>query len=276
MFGLGLWLVTFGIRGKKVLTKNLNESINKFEITKRISSENLKRILLGVILGITIWVFSGIFVAGLLIGVGVGIFKGRLGSKRATSKITEKSEAIANWTEMLHSVFLAGGGIEKSIISSSSIAPEVIRPEVQRLARRLENHPIQDALFMFGDEMKHPASDKIVAALVLSAVKGAHDIVELLRSQAESIRADSRVILELETGRARHRASALIVISVTLTIAIGLYIFEAGYLDPYRTFPGYLVLLLVGLGFMLGFGLLIRMGSVGEPVRYFKMREGIQ
>lgn len=269
LLGLGFWLTVLGIRGKRVINININEATNFF------SSENLRRILIGLVLGLGVWLVTGIFVAGLLLGVGVGVFRGRLGSKRTTFKLTEKSEAIASWTEMLHSIFLAGGGIEKAIASSADIAPRPIRLEVQKLASRLENRPIQDALFLFSQEMKHPASDKIVAVLTLSALKGATHIAELLCSQAESIRADSRVILEFEAGRSRHRTSATIVMGATLAVATGLYFFEAGYLDPYRSFPGYFVLLVVGLGFMLGFGMLIRMGAIGEPERYFEIKENL-
>lgn len=269
VLGLGSWLVILGVRGKKVINVDISE------LNNRLSSKNLKRVLLGVGIGLSVWLVTGILVAGILLGVGVGVFRGRLGSKKSTHHLTEKSEAIASWTEMLHSIFLAGGGIEKAITSSAQIAPEPIRLEVQKLASRLENQSIQDALYLFSHEMKHPASDKIVAVLTLSALKGATHIAELLRSQAESIRADSRVVLEFEAGRSRHRTSASIVMGATLAVAAGLYFFEAGYLDPYRSFPGYLVLLIVGLGFMLGFGLLIKMGSLKDPERHFEIKESL-
>ncbi len=273
VIGLGVWLISLGVRGKKVLKASRSEL--SVSIQSKKPNHNFRNIILGSAIGVGIWLFTGIFVAGLVVGIGIVLFRGKLGSKRSTHKITEKSESIASWTEMLHSVFLAGGGIEKAIISSAAIAPEPIREEVRALAKDIETSPIADALYRFGVAMAHPASDKIVAALALSVVKGAHDIVELLRSQAESIRADSRVILELEEGRARHRTSALIVMSVTLTVATALYFFEKGYLSPYKEFPGYFVLFVVGVGFLGGFGLLIQMGKINEPSRHFELKEGI-
>ena len=265
--GLGVWLLTFGIRKKSVI------SFSSRELKSRFSSQNLKRILLGASVGAGIWLFTGIFVAGLVMGLGLGMFKGRLGSKKDMRHRSDRSEAIASWVEILYSILLAGGGIEKAISTSAPIAPDLIRAETMRLSERLETHSLYEALKIFGQEMSHPVSDKIVAALSLSVTQGAQELVDLLKSQAESARADSRLVIELESGRARHRTSALIVIGVTLVVAAGLYILEEGYLEPYRTFPGYLVLLFIGGGFMLGFWLLIQMGANSSPQRYFELED---
>ncbi len=269
--GIGVWLVVLGLRKKNVLKAASSFSGDGLEKFRRL---NLKKVALGLAVGFGIWVITGIFTAGLVLGLGIAAFKGRLGSKKEMRQRADKSEAIASWCELLYSILLAGGGIEKAVSVSAPISPDLIRPEVKRLAERLESHSLFDALEAFGEELAHPVSDKIVAGLVLSVNQGAQELVELLKSQAESARAESRLVIELESGRARHRTSALIVMFVTLSVAGGLYLFEKNYLDPYRSFPGYLVLLIVGGGFMLGFWLLIRMGADSSYQRYFKIGKG--
>ncbi len=266
--GLGAWLVVLGIRQKRVVSFSAAKA--RLEFKNSLNSQNLQRLMLGLGVGAAVWILTGIFVAGLLLGMGVGLFRNRMGSKRQMRESVAKSEAIASWAEMLYSILLAGGSIEKSIVTSAEIAPAAIRPEVKRLAKKLKTQNMPDALQAFGEEMHNPISDKIVAALSLSVTRGAQELVEMLRAQAESTRANSQIILEQEAGKSRHRTSAMIVMGVTLTVAAGLYVFEQGYLDPYKSFPGYLVLFVVGLGFMLGFGLLIRMGRAIEPQRYFE------
>ncbi len=267
LMGFGAWLFVLGIRRKKVIGFSSKKA--RLKIKAGLNSQNVQRVFQGLLVGTVIWVFTGIFTAGLLLGLGVGLFRNRMGSKKSMLESISKNEALASWAEMLYSILLAGGGIEKAIAASSEIAPTAIRPEVKRLAERLKTQTMQDALEAFGEEMKNPISDKIVAALSLSVTKGAQELVAMLRAQAESTRANSQIILEREAGKSRHRTSAMIVMGVTLAVAVGLYIFEQGYLDPYSSFPGYLVLLIVGLGFMLGFGLLIQMGRGVEPQRYF-------
>ena len=58
-------------------------------------------------------------------------------------------------------------------------------------------------------------------------------------------------------------------LAVTALMALGLYIADRGYLDPYDTAAGQLVLVCVGGVFMLGFWLLIRLADTREPDRYF-------
>ena len=257
LLGAGLWLLLKGFAGNR-------------DRPTSFKPPDLKRLLPALGLGLGGWLVTQIFIVGLLVGVGTALFKGRLGTSSDTKLAIARSEAIAAWTEMLYSILAAGGGIEKAITISAPMAPLAIKSEVETLSVRLQNLSLPAALSKFSEEVKHPVADKIAAALSLSSTRGAGDLVGLLRSQVISARAESRVDMELESGRARHRTSSKIIMGVTLAIAVGLYLFEDGYLDPYRAVQGQLVLCVVGLGFMLGFWLLVRMGSENMPQRYFE------
>ena len=73
--------------------------------------------------------------------------------------------------------------------------------------------------------------------------------------------------LRVEAGRASLRTSARMLTTVTAVMAAGLVLLDRGYLAPYDSAGGQLVLLLVGVIFAAGFALLRRMARHQQPAR---------
>jgi tight adherence protein B len=256
LVGLGAWLTVYGVLGRSLLPRGVGRDSLGID-PRRISAAAVGGV---VVLAVTGWV-----AAGALVSLGVMVFAGRLGGQVSLRESTARSEAIASWAEMLYSTIAAGGGLEKALIASARNAPAAIEPELVRLAAR----PLPEAMRAFAEDVAHPAADKVAVALILAATHGTQDLVALLKSQVESTRRQSRMDLEVEAGRARYRTSARIVVGVTVLMAVGLYVADRGYLEPYGTTTGQFVLVCVGAIFMLGFWLLIRLADTSEPQRYF-------
>lgn len=260
VLGLGVWFIFSAVTGRQLLPRFTAASLR---------AAPLRRLSLAVVAAMVVLVATGwLPVAGLVL-IGIMLFEGRLGGRSDIRNLTVRSDAIAAWTEMIYSTIAAGGGIEKAVIGSARSAPNAIREEVRRLAAQLEVRSLPEAMRAFAAEVAHPAADKVAVALVLAAEHGSHDLVALLRAQVESTRLEARMILEIEAGRARYRTSARIVVAVTVLMAAGLYVADRGYLEPYDTATGQMVLLCVGAVFLLGFWLLIRIADSPEPDRYF-------
>ncbi len=224
--------------------------------------------LAGLIFFTTHWI-----VLTVLVGSSVVLFWGRLNPNKQIATLAERGDSIASWIEMLYGTIAAGGGFEKAIVASARSAPVAIRPEVERLAARIEVVPLPQALRDFAHDMAHPACDKVATAITLASAKGAQNIVSLLRSQAASVRQESQLLRSHQAGRAKFLTSARIVIGSTLAVAVGIYIFDDGYLTPYASTFGQLMLGVVGAGFIGGYALLVKMGGAKPPPRYFKMTE---
>ena len=208
-----------------------------------------------------------------LVGVSIVLFWGRLSPGKQTASLADRGDCIASWIETLYGTIAAGGGFEKAIAVSARSAPEAIREPVESLAARLEVTPLPLAMRDFARDMAHPACDKVATALTLASVKGAQNIVGLLRAQAVSVRQESQLLRSQQAGRVKFLTSARIVIGATLAVAVGIYLFDDGYLEPYNSAFGQLMLAVVGAGFMGGYALLVKMGRAAPPPRYFEMAE---
>ena len=272
--GFGLWLLLLGLRGKAVVRKaETFKGGGGLSIGGGFSIGGAlpKKMLIGIIAGSFVYLVTAWVAAALLAAGAVSVFWGRL--KSQGSSLADKGDAIASWIEMLYTTIAAGGGFEKAIAASARSAPAVIRREVERLAARVEVVPLPEALAAFAREVAHPACDKVATALTLASARGAQNLVGLLRSQAASVRQEVQLLRSQQAGRAKFLTSARIVLGATLAVALGIYLFDDGYLEPYGTPFGQVMLCLVGAGFMGGYGLLIRMGKAKPPARYFEMTD---
>ena len=281
IIGFGLWLVFLGLGGKAVLPERIGngDTVVIGDSGKGMSeawsgrARNgvAKKMLIGIAVGavvylVTSWVAAAFLAAGAII-----VFWGKL--KSQGNSLADKSDAIASWIEMLYTTIAAGGGFEKAIAASARSAPTLIRREVEMLAARVEVVPLPEALAAFAREVAHPACDKVATALTLASARGAQNLVELLRSQAASVRQEGQLLRSQQAGRAKFLTSARIVLGATLTVSLGIYLLDDGYLDPYSSPFGQAMLCVVGAGFMGGYGLLIRMGKAKPPARYFEMTD---
>jgi len=185
---------------------------------------------------------------------------GVLGRDKDAAGAVARIEAIAGWTEMLRDTTGAAAGLEQAIAATAPLAPEAIRPQVTGLAGRLAaGERLDGALREF--------ADLVVAALIHAAAHHARRLGELLSSLAASARAQASMRLRVEAGRASLRTSARMITTVTAVMAAGLVLLDRGYLAPYDSAAGQLVLLLTGAIFAAGFALLRRMARHQQPAR---------
>jgi Flp pilus assembly protein TadB len=205
---------------------------------------------------------------GALLGAGAAAMVPGLASGRAARQATiARAEAIAAWAEMLRDTLAGAAGLEQAIIAVAPVAPAPIRRQVLALAGRLDRQQLALALGAFADELADPTADLVVAALLLASRSQARRLGELLGALARAARDDATMRLRVEAGRARTRTSARIVVGVTLAMAVGLVVTNRGYLEPYNSVSGQLVLAGVGGLFGAAFWLLGRMARIQAPQR---------
>ena len=191
------------------------------------------------------------------------------GGRRAAKATIARLEAIAAWTEMLRDTMAAAAGLERAIISSARVAPEAIRPQVLGLAARLDSRePLGQALRAFADQLDDPSADLVIVSLVLAAEQRARHLVDLLGALATATRDEVTMRLRVETARARVRTSARIISLIAVSLAGGLMVLDRGYLRPFGTLFGQLVLLLIGGCFAGAFWWLAKMSKVQVAERF--------
>ena len=233
--------------------------------TRRITDPLLKQRVLAaagglvVVLVITRWPVAAI--AGAAIGwAAVGI-RSRKGSPSAE----RRTEAIALWAEMLRDAIGTARGVEGVLVATASTSPLPIRPELERMARRLQHEPLDAVLDGLAADLDHPIGDLVVTALRLSSTSGGGQVREVLNSLATAAYAEADSHRRIEVARERPRTAMKYTAIVIAGFVVLLILFSRRYLEPYDSVLGQTVLVFVGIYWALGFWWMQRMGR-SEPV----------
>ncbi|MDQ6615249.1 MAG: hypothetical protein M3083_10995 [Actinomycetota bacterium] len=212
---------------------------------------------------------------GVLAGMTFGFFARDLFTSRANQRQqTDRTEAIATWTEMLRDTMAAAAGLEQAIITTALLAPEPIRPEVGALITRLQRERLGSALAAFGDDLADPTADLVVSALTLAASGEAQELGELLASLAGAARDSASMRLKVDATRARTRTSVRIITCVTIGMALLLVVLNRSYLSPFNSLAGQIVLLAVFACFGGAFVWLASMARYIAPERFLARPQG--
>lgn len=267
--GLGVLLVVLGLRGTHderrpgVLTA---ERLHRYALRMALSAG--AAVLAGAATG---WP-----VAALLAGAASWGAPALFSEPKAQAHQTARTEAVAGWAEMLRDTMAGAAGLEQAIVASAPVAPEPIRREVATLAARAERGRLAPALRAFADELADPTADLVVAALLLAAEQQAARLGEVLGTLAASARDNATMRLRVEAGRASARTSVKVTVGVTAGLALFILLIDHGYLAPYGSPAGQLVLALVGCLFAAGFAWMARLTKPQAPGRLLKAEEAAQ
>lgn len=194
-------------------------------------------------------------------GAVMGYFaKELLSPKLVRQAPIERTEAIAVWTEQLRDTMAAAAGLQQAIVVTAPLAPEPIRTEVSRAATSAARQPLGPVLLRLADELADPTADLVVTALVLAAAGEAQDLGEVLSTIASSARDDATMRRYVDASRARNRTAVRSITVIALLTLTALLVFGHGYLHPYSSLAGQLILAVVFACYGLGVAMLHRMG----------------
>jgi len=186
-----------------------------------------------------------------------------------------KLEAIATWTEMLHSTLAASAGLNQAIMATASMSPVPIRPATLALAGRLQaGMHGREALIQFAEEVEDPSTDRVVCALILASSSRAQRLGDLLGALADSTREDVAARLRIETSRASSRSGIRTVIVFSVAFAAALAVLARSYLSPFGSPTGQVILAAIGALYASGLILMVRMAKPPAPVRLLTREVG--
>lgn len=265
--GLGVLLVALGWRGTDMTPGR--PALSPLRLDGQV-----RRLAVAVAAAVVVGSVTGWPVAALLAGAGFWAIPKLFAESKDQAALTAKVEAIAGWAEMLRDTMAGAAGLEQAIAASAPVAPPPIRAEVAALAARLERDRLGPALRAFADDLSDPTADLVVAALLLAGEHQAGRLGELLGTLAAAARDQATMRLRVEAGRARTRTSVKVVVGVTAGLAAFLAVLNHGYLAPYASPTGQLVLLAVGGLFAAGFAWMARMSRPQRPARLLRPAAG--
>ncbi len=186
-----------------------------------------------------------------------------------------KLEAIATWTEMLHSTLAASAGLNQAIMATAPMSPVPIRPAAMALAGRLQaGMHSREAFMQFAEEVEDPSTDRVVCALILASTSRAQRLGDLLGALADSTREDVAARLRIETSRASSRSGIRTVIVFSVAFAAALAVLARSYLSPFGSPTGQVILAAIGSLYASGLILMVRMVKPPAPVRLLTREVG--
>lgn len=236
----------------------------------------LRPLAAATVAGAAMLAFTGWVVAGVFTTLAVAVFAG--GARRGirSPKIEQQRiEALAGWCEQLRDLLSADHGIVGTVRVSVRTCPDAIRPEVERLAVRLERRRPAGALQQFADDLDDPSADLVASVLMLATTRSSRTS-ELLSELATTIRERAAMRLRIEAERAGHRSEARFIVGFTLIIVAGLMVFgsSSAFLDAYDTGEGQLVLLIVCALFAIALRWLSKLTRFMRPARFLALANG--
>jgi hypothetical protein len=267
--GFGLALLIAALRAAPPAEQRpvRRSPVARRRLDSRLGLLNL-RLVLGVVFGVIVGLVTRWPVAAVFCAAGGFMLPSFLGGRDSRAREVARIEAIASWAEMLRDTLAGAGGLEQSIVASAGVAPEAIRPEVIRLAARLEHDRLSVALRDFADDLDDPIGDLVVASLVLAADRSPKRLGNLLGTLADSARSEADMRLRVDAGRARTRTSVRVVTITTIVFTLGLVFLNRSYLEVYGTLLGQMVLLFIGLLYTVAFLWLARAARFKSSERF--------
>lgn len=261
----GIVLLVAGLRqGEAPLSRPPARSLLHSALARRNDARTLAGV--GLAGGVLVWLVTGWLIAvviGPVLAVGVPFLLTPTGAVSIA-----RLDAMAEWTRSLAGVLGVGVGLEQALIATQRSTPEQIRPQVDALIARLRARwSTEAALRAFAEDLDDSTGDLVAAALILGSRRRGAGLAKVLTGLADSVASEVRARRQIETDRAKPRATARWVTLITLGV-VGLMFLNTGYMAPYSSPLGQLILATL-LGAYGGALLWLRNVAAGKPTPRF-------
>ena len=271
-FGLGLFGVLLNI-------KKANESSSK----KRFSILEVKTKFLNSLKffgGPAVALVTYLLTTWLLVSVVTGLVVSAVPALKSKQRLRRDerglADAIATWTEQLRDTLAGAHGLEQAIVATSVHAPLAISSAVSRLSAQIQYGRLSDGLRRFADDVDHPISDFVSAALITATEYQARDLAQLLGHLAQCARDEGRMRTRIWVGRARTRSSVRIITFVVISFVCALVVFNREYLNVYSSFEGQIILSGIFILFGCSLIMLDQFSRIAAPQRFIRRRETVR
>ena len=268
-FGLGIF-ATYSI----FKTTKFSNSKNRFSFAK-IKVKFLKSLnyLGGPVVAILVFLITNWLIVSVVLGLVVIAVPALKSKQRLRRDERGLADAIATWTEQLRDTLAGAHGLEQAIVATSVHAPLAISSAISRLSAQIQYGKLSDGLRRFAEDVDHPISDFVAAALITATEYQARDLAQLLGHLAQCAREEGRMRTRIWVGRARTRSSVRIISFVVVGFVSALVVFNRDYLNVYSSFEGQVILSGIFVLFGCSLIMLDQFSRIAAPQRFIRRRE---
>ncbi len=171
--------------------------------------------------------------------------------------------------DLLIASIRVGMSLPDAVASLATSAPPMVRPAFVTFARDMHaSGRFEQALNRLKPTLADPVADRIIETLRMARQVGGTELVTVLRALSQSVRAEAALRAEVEARQSWIRGAAVLGV-VAPWVILGLLVTRAEGALAYSTPAGLLVISVGAAVSVVGFRLMMRIGRLPEPRRWF-------
>ncbi|MFJ6430253.1 MULTISPECIES: type II secretion system F family protein [Microbacterium] len=223
----------------------------------------------GLIAASVAWLLTGISVLALLAGVAgavapIVLLRGRRARLRRLRR-----QLWPDVCDLLIAAIRVGLSLPDAVASLAESAPKTLRPAFVVFARDLRaSGRFETSLDRLKSTLADPIGDRIAETLRMARQVGGTELISVLRALSSSVRADAALRGEVEARQSWIRGAAVLG-AIAPWVIMGLLVLRPEGAAAYGTPEGMLVICLGAAVSVVAFHIMVRIGRLPEPRRWF-------
>ncbi|MFK3678633.1 type II secretion system F family protein [Microbacterium sp. NPDC090218] len=223
----------------------------------------------GLLAASAVWLLTGLAVLALLAGLAgasapIIFLRGRRLRLRR-----QRRQLWPDVCDLLIASIRVGLSLPDAVASLADSAPIMLRPAFVVFARDLRaSGRFETSLDRLKATLADPIGDRIAETLRMARQVGGTELISVLRALSASVRADAALRGEVEARQSWIRGAAVLG-AVAPWVILGLLVMRPEGASAYGTPEGVLVICLGAAVSVVAFQIMVRIGRLPEPRRWF-------
>jgi archaellum biogenesis protein FlaJ (TadC family) len=227
---------------------NKKSSVGLGQRWRRVSKATRVRILIGVVLGVVVAVFTSIPLLIVVIPaaiVGIPLLLGKQDTREQQLIL-----ALETWSRSLASTAETGKFTLREVVGiTRGAVPEILRVPVDRLYSRMSaSWSAADAFRAFADEFDNAYVDEVTIYLIQAAEFDSGGLARALSGVADTLAAQAKLRMEVYNEREKPRGTMRIMTVILAVVLIGIVLFSHSTQMSFYTTPAGQIALAIILG----------------------------
>ena len=223
----------------------------------------------GMVTASAVWLLTAIMVLALLAGAACAVAPLAYLRGRRLRLLRSRRQLWPDVCDLLIASIRVGLSLPDAVAGLAESAPTMVRPAFVVFARDLRaSGRFETSLDRLKSTLADPIGDRIIETLRMARQVGGTELIGVLRALSGSVRADAALRGEVEARQSWIRGAAVLG-AVAPWVILGLLVMRPEGADAYGTPEGVLVICVGAVVSVLAFHVMVRIGRLPEPRRWF-------
>lgn len=222
-----------------------------------------------LVLAAVVWLLTGIPVLSLLAALAAAAAPVMWLRARRMRLRRLRRQLWPDVCDLLIAAIRVGLSLPDAVASLAESSPTMLRPAFQVFARDLRaTGRFETSLDRLKSSLADPIGDRIVETLRMARQVGGTELIAVLRALSSSVRADAALRGEVEARQSWIRGAAVLG-AVAPWVVLGLLVMRPEGASAYGTPEGVAVICVGAAVSVIAFRIMVRIGRLPEPRRWF-------